>query len=89
MSETALKIPGRGREPQAKWRFLAESRVRLGLGQGQIAALCGVKQPQVSDWETGKDTPTFSQISSLAKALQVGVGEVAEQADIFFNKNTT
>ena len=87
MDITTLRIPGRGATPQAKWQFLAVKRLTLKLSQEELARLCGVSQSQISDWERGKYMPSMPYMSQIAKALNVGIGELAEQADIFFSNN--
>lgn len=48
---------------------LAAYRAERGLSQGQLAALIGVSQPQVSRWEAGHHLPTVETLVRLADLL--------------------
>ncbi len=89
MSETVLKLPGRGKTPKATFQFLTQSRVDLGLSQTALAKMCDVAQAQVSDWERGIDMPNMIHIPKISKALHIGIGKLAEETNIFFSKSTT
>ena len=48
---------------------LVAYRSERGLSQGQLAALIGVSQPQVSRWEAGDHMPTVETLVRLADRL--------------------
>ncbi len=59
-------------------------RGRQGMSQTELGQLVGVEQSQVSRWETGKDTPSVSQVRRLGAALlnaSDSIGLVAEELD--------
>lgn len=56
-------------------------RVELGLTQAQLAELAGVRQPTLSNWESGSVSPHLVKLSDVARALGVSVADlVAEEA---------
>lgn len=50
-----------------------ECREASGLTQKYVALTLGVKGPSVSNWESGKTTPTTENIAALAKLYNVSV----------------
>ena len=48
-----------------------------GLSQQQLAKKIGATQPQVSDWLTGKKTPIASNLTKLAKAMDMAEEDLA------------
>lgn len=48
-----------------------------GLSQQQLAKKIGATQPQVSDWMTGKKTPTSGNLSKLAEAMDMAEEDLA------------
>nr|DAI10792.1 MAG TPA: helix-turn-helix domain protein [Caudoviricetes sp.] len=50
-----------------------ECREASGLTQKYVALTLGVKGPSVSNWESGKTTPTTENVASLAKLYNVSV----------------
>ena len=50
-------------------RYLADS----GMTQGKLAAKLGVKQPAVSNWISGKKTPSGSRLRSIARCTGLSV----------------
>lgn len=55
---------------------LKELRLERKLSQEALAERVGTVQPQVSDWENGKVSPTIESLRRLAKALGVKPGEL-------------
>lgn len=53
-----------------------ELRRRAGLGQKEIASIIGVSRPTVSEWETGRKTPTGDRLKRLAELFDVSTGVV-------------
>lgn len=53
------------------------SRKKAGLNQGELAALLGVTQPTVANWEAGAHDPRQLMIAKLAEALRVSLGWLA------------
>lgn len=58
---------------------LASLRLAAGLSQTQLAAACGIEQPHVSRYESGKTEPLMTVCRKLASALNVSM-EQFEQA---------
>lgn len=50
---------------------IKEARVRLNMGQKEIAIALGVAQPTVSAWESGRKAPTVENLSALAELFNV------------------
>lgn len=56
--------------PIAQWRAaLRAARKRRRLSQHAVAALAGVQDAAISDWETGKNVPTLVSVDRLRTAL--------------------
>lgn len=56
-------------------------RTELGLTQAQLAEKAGVRQPTLSNWESGAGSPQLAKLTSVAAALGVTLAElVAEDA---------
>ena len=51
-------------------------RKRRKMSQGSIAALIGVTQAAVSQWESGKTTPTAQNIIDLARILDCTTDDI-------------
>ena len=58
-------------------------RERKKISQGSIAALIGVTQSAVSQWESSKTTPTAQNIIDLARILDCTTDDIliAEKED--------
>ena len=58
-------------------------RERKKISQGSLAALIGVTQGAVSQWESGKTTPTAQNIIDLARILDCTTDDIliAEKED--------
>ena len=52
---------------------LRELRLKRGMTQKYVALTLGVKGPSVSNWESGKTTPTTENVAALAKLYNVSV----------------
>ena len=46
-------------------------RLELGITQGELARRAGVPQPNISDIENGKQSPTFPTLARIAEALSI------------------
>ena len=55
---------------------LKRIRTQKNIAQTEIANILGVDRSFVSNIENGKNNPTLSTITSLAKALKVSVDEL-------------
>jgi transcriptional regulator with XRE-family HTH domain len=55
---------------------LKKIRTQKNIAQTEIAKILGVDRSFVSNIENGKNNPTLSTITSLAKALNVSVDEL-------------
>jgi DNA-binding XRE family transcriptional regulator len=51
-------------------------RLRAGLSQVQLAERVGLKQPNISEIESGKRTPSLDTLQRLAQALEVSVDDI-------------
>ena len=51
-------------------------RERKKISQGSLAALIGVTQAAVSQWESGKTTPTAQNIIDLARILDCTTDDI-------------
>ena len=79
MDDTAASEVARGR----RWVAgafgdgdLASLRLAAGLSQSDLAARCGIEQPHVSRYESGRHEPMVSLVSKMAAALDVSMEEV-------------
>lgn len=52
---------------------IRETREGKGLSQKQVALEVGVKSPSVSNWESGKTTPTPENYIAMARLFNVSV----------------
>jgi ribosome-binding protein aMBF1 (putative translation factor) len=52
---------------------LASLRLAAGLSQRQLADRCGLEQPHISRYESGRYEPKINTASSLAEALEVSL----------------
>jgi transcriptional regulator with XRE-family HTH domain len=60
------------------FRFnMAEVRKAKGITQVQLAAQLNVKQPRISQWESGLHFPTLPQLVAIADALDCTLDELA------------
>ena len=60
---------------------LKELREQLGFSQARFARAIGVSQSTVGMWESGKNTPTFSTLESLANYFGVTVDYLLGRTD--------
>lgn len=52
---------------------LASLRLAAGLSQRQVAAACGIEQPHVSRYESGRHEPSLGTAQKMAAVLGVGL----------------
>ena len=57
-------------------RFLGQVRRERGLTQEQLAQQLGVSQRTVSRWETGRNMPDISMLTTLCAQLDITVAEL-------------
>ena len=57
-------------------KALRRARLSAGLGQAELAAKCGVKQSQVSDWEREYNGCRAAMLPVLADALGCETAEL-------------
>jgi transcriptional regulator with XRE-family HTH domain len=57
---------------------LRSARKKLGLSQEQVAERSGVHATEVSRIEAGKRDPRVTTVERLARAVEVGPGELLE-----------
>lgn len=58
-----------------------EARTKRGLGQKEVAYKLGVTQPTISDWESGRKTPTLDNIKALAKLYGVSLDYLVNETN--------
>lgn len=52
---------------------LREYRLKRKLSQQALADLVGCERPRISEWESGRNSPTLTTIQRLASALKIPV----------------
>lgn len=65
-------------------KVLRQAREGAGLTQTQAAAAIGVKQGTISDWETDKTEPNWTDLESAERVYRVRLR--ADQAEIAFER---
>lgn len=55
---------------------LEELRKKNGMTQSDLAAMVGVQQNTVSQWESGKRNPTIQMLMSLSKIFRCTIDEL-------------
>lgn len=58
---------------------ITKRRLELGLTQTQLAEMLGRQQQSISDWETGRSTPTMRSLSKLSKALSCSIADLLQK----------
>ena len=61
-------------------KTIKDARTALGITQEQLAAILGVTQGTVAQWETGRSHPSFDKLPKVAEALGVTVDELIGKA---------
>ncbi len=51
---------------------IKDSRIISGLSQRELADRVGVLQQTISNWETGKTSPTVKKLTLLIKVFGIG-----------------
>lgn len=64
-------------------------RARLGLRQGDLGELVGVKQSAVAAWELGNAMPTVETFFSLARVLGLDVDELINPEPVEGDESST
>jgi len=67
--------PGLGRAIQVR-------RAELGLGRRELAESARLSYPYLSEVENGKKAPSAKAMWRLARALELGVAELVERAEL-------
>ncbi|MDP7669517.1 MAG: helix-turn-helix domain-containing protein, partial [Alphaproteobacteria bacterium] len=62
---------------------IKQARERVGLSQTRLAALIGLRQPTVSDWERDEVEPTRANLRAAAGQLGVSPNWLAFGDDEF------
>lgn len=58
--------------------IVKELRKRAGLGQKEVAAMIGVAQPTVSEWENQKKDPSGERLEKLSEIFGVSKNEILQ-----------
>lgn len=59
---------------------IRSARIQAGKSQSALARELELDQSSISDWERGISTPTWANMTRLAKALQISLDELASEA---------
>lgn len=59
---------------------LRELRKQRNLSQMRLSDVSGIPQTTISDWEKSKYTPNVPQLRKIAKALEVSISELIQEA---------
>ena len=51
--------------------ILKDERTKRGIKQTELAEKIGVKQKDISRWETGERTPNIENLKKICQALEV------------------
>lgn len=57
---------------------IRNARKSAGITQNELAARIGVRQKDISRWETGERTPSIETFVDICKALQVSADVLLE-----------
>lgn len=60
---------------------IKELRKAKGITQVELARACGVGQPSVVAWETGKNMPRANKLIIIAQLLDCGVDDLIKGDD--------
>lgn len=75
---------GESPDPQVGFgRALKKIRTEAGLTQRELARRSEVDPSQISEIENGKGNPRWASARRIAAALEIGLDELAEQAQYF------
>lgn len=55
---------------------IKELRIQRGLKQYQLAEMIGVRQGRISDYESGKKSPSVERLPTIAAALGVEISDL-------------
>ena len=66
---------------------LASLRLAAGLSQSELAGLCGIEQPHVSRYESGRHEPLVSTAGKMARALGVSIEVLVTAWNLSREKN--
>nr|DAW29049.1 MAG TPA: helix-turn-helix domain protein [Caudoviricetes sp.] len=58
---------------------ITKRRLELGLTQVQLAEMLGRQQQSISDWETGRSTPTMRSLNKLSKVLSCSIADLLQK----------
>lgn len=61
---------------------LKNLRIKNGLTQHQLAAVLGVSQNAIYNWEKGKREPNFSTLKKICETLHADIGELISFDDV-------
>ncbi len=64
-------------------------RIKAGLSQNKLAKLTGIKQQNISNWESEKKEPSISNCAILADFYGISIDELIGRDYKTENKKTT
>jgi len=85
MPRTSTELSPRRREVGQRIR---EWRLRRDLSQAEVARVAGITQASLSNYETGKRDLPLSTFLGVAKALDVGVGDLLESEEVLIVRDS-
>jgi transcriptional regulator with XRE-family HTH domain len=82
MCAAAVIVAARtGNFMEAFVRYTKFLRVKLGLSQQKLSLRSGVRQPIISDIETGRSVPTIAEADALARVLGCDPTDLLKHVD--------
>ena len=70
-------------------KTIREMRIALGITQERLAAMLGVTQGTIAQWETGRSHPSFEKLPIVAATLGVTVDELIKSDKIMSARVST
>jgi len=67
---------------------IREWRLRRDLSQAEVARVAGITQASLSNYETGKRDLPLSTFLGVAKALDVGVGDLLQTEEVLIVRDS-
>lgn len=55
---------------------IKRARMERGISQSELSKMCGVSQPEISNWEADKVAPGVFSLISVADSLDISIDEL-------------
>lgn len=62
-------------------KYLKQYRIANGMTQSDLAKKLSVSQNAISQYESGKRTPTVKRLTGIAEALNCSVSDIVSDSD--------